>query len=70
MVQKTLTIARHDFVEAMSRLIVESGLPYSMLCDIFKDAAQQMDRMENEQYQKDKQEYEKALKEQEEQNNE
>lgn len=61
---KPITIARREFVESMSKLIAESGLPFSMLCDIFRDAAMQMQQMEDEQYEKDKEAYEKAMKEQ------
>lgn len=56
---KPITIARREFVEAMSKLIAESGLPFSMLCDIFRDAAGQMNQLEMEQYEKDMAAYKK-----------
>lgn len=59
---KPLTIARREFVEAMDRLIAHSGLPFSMLSDIFRDAAAHCQQMENEQYERDKIAYEESLK--------
>ena len=60
--QKPITVARRDFVDSMNKLIAESGLPFSMLCDIFKDAVIQLGQLENEQYEKDKKAYEESLK--------
>ena len=59
---KPLTIARREFVEAMDKLIAESGLPYSMLSDIFRDAATQTQILENQQYEKGMAAYQEFLK--------
>lgn len=59
---KPITIARREFVESMSKLIAESSLPFSMLCDIFRDAAMQMQEIDNEQYERDKKAYEESMK--------
>ena len=60
---KPITIARREFIEAMSKIISESGLPFSMLCDIFRDATLQMQQLDNEQYERDKKAYEEFMKE-------
>lgn len=59
---KPITIARREFIETMSKVIAESGLPFSMLCDIFRDAAMQMQQLDNEQYERDKKIYEESIK--------
>ena len=59
---KPITIARREFVRDMSKLIAESGLPFSMLCDIFNNAAAQMQQLDIEQYERDKAAYEEELK--------
>ena len=59
--EKPLTIARREFVFTLSELASKSGLPASMLCDIFKDAAMKMQQLDNEQYEIDKVNYEKAI---------
>ena len=58
---KPLTIARREFIESMSKLTADCGLPFSMLVDIFRDAAAQAQRLEREQYERDKAAYEAAL---------
>lgn len=59
---KPLSIARKEFLETMSRLTSESGLPFSMLADIFHDVANQMDQLEAEQYKRDLKAYQDFLK--------
>ena len=59
---KPLSIARREFTESLEKLIAESGLPYSMLSDIFKDAAIQTQQLENEQYERDMKAYQDFLK--------
>lgn len=63
--QKPITIARREFVEAMSKLISESELPTSMVIDILKDAVGQLYKIETEQYERDKKQYEEAMREEE-----
>lgn len=62
MTQKPVTMLRREFVENMSKMIAESGLPFSMLADILKDATLQLQQLELEQYEKDKKQYEEELK--------
>ncbi len=64
--QKPITVARREFVENMNKLISESGLPISMLCDIFKDAVMQLQQIEEQQYKQDKKAYEESLKKEQE----
>ena len=59
---KPLTIARREFTAAMNKLIAESELPFSMLTDIFRDAAAQAQLMDQSQYERDLKSYEAALK--------
>ena len=59
---KPLSIARREFTEAMDKLIANSGLPFSMLSDIFRDASMQCQQLENEQYERDMKAYEDFLK--------
>ena len=58
---KPLSIARREFTEKLEKLISGSGLPFSMLSDIFKDAATQCQLLENEQYERDMKAYQDFL---------
>ena len=64
--QKPITVARRDFIDALNKLVSESGLPAFVLGDIFKDAIMQIQRLENEQYEQEKKAYEESMKEAEE----
>ena len=67
--QKPITLVRREFVENMNKLIAESGLPFSMLSDIFKDAMLQSQELEERQYEQDKKAYEESLKKEQEESN-
>lgn len=64
--QKPITVARREFIESMNELMENSGLPLSMLCDIFKDAVMQLQQLEERQYEQDKKAYEESLKKEQE----
>ncbi len=64
--QKPITVARREFVESMNELMGNSGLPLSMLADIFKDAFMRMQALEEQQYEQDKKAYEESLKKEQE----
>ena len=64
--QKPITVARREFIDSMNELMKESGLPLSMLCDIFKDAVMQLQQLEEQQYEQDKKAYEESLKKEQE----
>ena len=66
MMQKPITVARREFIDSMNELTKESGLPLSMLCDIFKDAVMQLQQIEEQQYEQDKKAYEESLKKEQE----
>lgn len=62
---KPITIAREDFKNDILVLCNNSGLPLFCIEDILKDLIQQVHIASVEQYTKDKEEYEQAIKEQE-----
>ena len=61
-IQKPFTVARQDFIDGVVALINTSGLPAFVIVDIIKDVQAEMVRQANDQYQKDKEAYDAAVK--------
>lgn len=59
---KPLTVAREEFIEALVKLVNGSGLPMFAVESIFKDIGVEVHIRAQQQYARDKQEYEKELK--------
>ena len=61
---KPSTVARQEFIEKQVALINESGLPAFVLIDIVEEALDQLRKLAEEQYHKDKEAWDNYLKEQ------
>ena len=57
---KPITVAREDFATALINLVNDSGLPAFVMSDILKNAVKELERLEGEQYQLDKQAWEES----------
>lgn len=60
---KPITVAREDFATALINLVNDSKLPAFVMSDILKNAVKELERLEGEQYQSDKQAWEESQKE-------
>lgn len=61
-IKKPITIARQEFIDNLIKLCNDSGLPFFIIEDIIKEIVQEVHIASVEQYKKDKEEYEQALK--------
>lgn len=57
---KPITVAREDFATALINLVNDSKLPAFVMSDILKNAVKELERLEGEQYQLDKQAWEES----------
>ena len=51
-----------EFIDNLIKLCNDSGLPFFVIEDILKELVQEVHTASNEQYKKDKEEYEQVLK--------
>lgn len=65
MIKKPFSVARADFVNGIVDLVNSCELPPSVVADILVSTHTQISRLAQEQEQKDRAEYEKALAEEE-----
>ena len=61
MAQKPFTVAREDFTVDITRTITESGLPPSVMADIFEDILVELKKAARIQLEKDRKAYEEAI---------
>lgn len=61
-IKKPITLARQEFIDSLIKLCNDSGLPFFIIEDILKGIVQEVHIASVEQYKKDKEEYEQALK--------
>lgn len=59
--QKPLTVAHQEFKDSIMRLINNSGLPAFILADTLSFFVRDLNSLASQQYQQDKEEYEKDL---------
>lgn len=62
MIQKPFTVAREEFTLSITKTITESGLPPSVMADIFDDILVELKKASRIQLEKDKAAYEEAIK--------
>ena len=55
---KPITVAREEFIEALVKLVNESGLPMFAVEDILKNVAAEVKMAAQQQYEADKKRYE------------
>lgn len=55
---KPITVAREEFIEALVKLVNESGLPMFAIEPILKDVAAEVKAASQKQYEEDKKQYE------------
>ena len=60
---KPLTIARQEFTETIVEAINNAELPFFVISDILKSALVEVDKMSQAQYQQDKDAWDKAKEE-------
>lgn len=60
---KPLTVARREFTENLVKLLNESKLPAFVTADILRQCVAELDNLAKQQYETEKAEYEKSLKE-------
>lgn len=61
--ERPLSVAREDFVNALVKLVNESGLPMFVVLDVMKAATEEVKEAAARQYEQDKLEYEKSKEE-------
>ena len=61
-IKKPIPVANEDFKKGLAELCNNSGLPWFCIADTLTNFAQQVKIAAIEQYEKDKSEYEKAIK--------
>lgn len=63
--EKPLSVAREDFVNALVELVNNSGLPMFVVLDVLKGATEEVKDAAARQYEQEKLEYEKLKEENE-----
>lgn len=63
--EKPLSVAREDFVNALVELVNNSGLPMFVVLEVLKSAVEEVKEAAARQYEQEKLEYEKAKEEKE-----
>lgn len=61
--EKPLTVARQEFAENIVEVINNSGLPAFVMLEIVQSCERELTKLSQQQYEKDKEKYEKSDKE-------
>lgn len=61
--EKPLTVARQEFAENIVEVINNSGLPAFVMLEIVQSCERELNKLSQQQYEKDKEKYEKSDKE-------
>ena len=61
--ERPLSVAREDFVNALVELVNNSGLPMFVVLDVLKGATEEVKEAASRQYEQEKLEYEKSKEE-------
>lgn len=61
--EKPLTVARQEFAENIVEVINNSGLPAFVMLEIVQSCERELTKLSQQQYEKDKEQYEKSDKE-------
>lgn len=63
-IKKPLSVVRQEFIDNITNLVVDSGLPAFAIEDVLKDILQQVHVASVKQYEEEKLKYEAQIKEQ------
>lgn len=63
-IKKPLSVVRQEFIDNITNLVVDSGLPAFAIEDVLKDVLQQVHVASVKQYEEEKLKYEAQIKEQ------